>query len=124
MKRWKFALNPPGLLLFAALMLPNCIWFAVPAPDDVLRAPSVTPALDAITSAWQALAVALLVLLRRADRDTRGIGPVAWGCLAAYLVCWLLYYRGCVHPALLPGLCLLPVPRCCPSPSAAETGPR
>lgn len=36
-----------GLLTFFAVMLPNLIWFAVPAPDDKLRTDSITGAIDA-----------------------------------------------------------------------------
>ena len=31
-----------GLLLFLIVMIPNFIWFAIPAPNDILRAESVT----------------------------------------------------------------------------------
>lgn len=108
MKRWKFGLNLPGLLLFAAIMLPNLLWFAMPAPDDVLCAPSVTPEIDAIGSACQVLAVAALAMLKRVDSKPRGCGPAPWCCVAAYWLGWLLYYRGCTRPALLLALCLLP----------------
>lgn len=46
-----------GLLTFFAAMLPNLIWFAVPAPDDKLRTDSITGAIDAAGSVIQAAMV-------------------------------------------------------------------
>ena len=37
MKKYRFGFEPWGLLLFLVVMLPNLIWFAVPAPNDILR---------------------------------------------------------------------------------------
>ncbi len=41
-------------------MIPNFIWFAVPAPNDVLRAEPVTEVIDIIASACQVLMVIAL----------------------------------------------------------------
>ena len=41
-----------GLLTFFAAMLPNLIWFAVPAPDDKLRTDSITGSIDAADSVF------------------------------------------------------------------------
>jgi hypothetical protein len=46
LKPYRFGFDIWGLLLFLLVMLPNFIWFAVPAPNDVLRAESVTPITD------------------------------------------------------------------------------
>lgn len=46
----KLGFDVGGLVLFLALMLPNFLWFAIPAPNDVLRAESATPVIDAIAS--------------------------------------------------------------------------
>ncbi len=48
LKQYRFGFDPWGLLLFLLVMLPNFIWFAVPAPDDILRVDSATPVVDAI----------------------------------------------------------------------------
>ena len=48
LKEYKFGFNIYGLLLFLIIMIPNFIWFAVPAPDDVLRVESVTEMIDTI----------------------------------------------------------------------------
>ena len=53
LNQYRFGFDPWGLLLFLLVMLPNFIWFAVPAPNDILRADSVTPVVDAIGSVFQ-----------------------------------------------------------------------
>ena len=60
LQNYRFGFDPWGLLLFLLVMLPNFIWFAVPAPNDILRADSVTPVVDAIGSVFQVLTVACL----------------------------------------------------------------
>ena len=39
-----------GLLLFLIIMIPNFIWFAVPAPNDILRTDSITGTFDTVAS--------------------------------------------------------------------------
>ena len=41
--------------MFIIIMIPNFIWFAVPAPNDILRADSITKAVDTAGSACQVL---------------------------------------------------------------------
>ena len=50
--RYRFGFDFRGLLLFLLVMLPNFIWLAVPVPNDVLRADSVTPVVDVIASVF------------------------------------------------------------------------
>ena len=57
LKEFKFGFNIYGLLLFLIIMIPNFIWFAVPAPNDVLRTESVTEVIDTIASVCQVLMV-------------------------------------------------------------------
>lgn len=52
-KNYKFGVDIYSLLLFLIIMLPNFIWFAIPAPNDILRTDSVTPIVDAIGSFCQ-----------------------------------------------------------------------
>ena len=42
LKKYKMGFDIWGLLLFIIIMIPNFIWFAVPAPNDILRADSIT----------------------------------------------------------------------------------
>ena len=60
---YRFGFDIWGLLLFLLVMLPNFIWFAGPAPNDVLRTESVTPVVDLIASVCQVLTVACLCFL-------------------------------------------------------------
>ena len=60
LKNYKFGFDPWGLGLFLVIMLPNCIWFAVPAPNDILRAESVTPLLDTVGQVLQVVLAAAL----------------------------------------------------------------
>ena len=46
--KYGFGFDVAGLILFLLVMVPTFIWMAVPAPNDVLRAESVTPIVDAI----------------------------------------------------------------------------
>lgn len=63
---YKIGFDIWGLTLFLAIMLPNFIWFAVPAVNDVLRNKSVTPLVDMIASVFQAvMVVALCVIVNK-----------------------------------------------------------
>ncbi len=50
LKKYRLRFDIWGLLLFLIIMAPNFIWFAVPAPNDVLRTDSVTETLDTAAS--------------------------------------------------------------------------
>lgn len=64
-KHYRFTFDLLGFLLFLMIMLPNFIWFAIPAPQDVLRtAKSVFPMIEKLGSIFQILFIATLCLLR------------------------------------------------------------
>ena len=50
-------------------MLPNFVWFNLPAPDDILRRESITPVVDGIASVCQILFAAALCAVVNRDRD-------------------------------------------------------
>lgn len=50
LKKYRLSFDIWGLLLFLVIMIPNSIWFAVPAPNDILRANSITVIFDTIAS--------------------------------------------------------------------------
>lgn len=60
LNKYKLGFDVFGLLLFFIIMIPNCIWFAIPAPDDVLRADSVTVPFDTVASICQVIMIILL----------------------------------------------------------------
>ncbi len=111
MKQYRFGFDIWGLITFLAIMLPNFIWFAVPAPNDVLRADSVTGVMDAIASVCQVLIVACLCgLIHRQSRKIR-ITPLIIAsvvCCLLYYAGWIIYYQGNVSAVVILGLCIFP----------------
>ena len=112
LKKYKFGFDFWGLLLFLLIMIPNFIWFAVPAPNDVLRADSVTPIVDGIGSFCQVTFIAAICILKRKDigavRFTKLV-ITALSLVAFYYLGWILYYRGMVNPFVI---ILLTLPPC------------
>lgn len=111
LKNYKFGFDPWGLGLFLVIMLPNCIWFAVPAPNDILRAESVTPLLDTVGQVLQVVLAAALCGVVNTARS----GPVSRGYTAGVILCvllyfagWAAYYAGIANAAVLLTLCLAP----------------
>ena len=62
-------------------MIPNFIWFAVPAPNDILRTESVTVVIDTIGSVCQVLMI---------------------------FACWMFYYCGITNAVIILGLTIPP----------------
>lgn len=56
-----------AIILFLAIMIPNFIWFVVPAPNDVLRGESITGTMDTVASITQAIMIATLCILKNKD---------------------------------------------------------
>lgn len=111
LKRYKFGFDIWALALFAAVMLPNFYWFAVPAPNDILRSPSVTPVMDRIASVLQVIMVAALCLIKRADDEAaeRSIGVFFTALFyVVYIGAWVLYYMGHTDGWAIIALCLAP----------------
>ncbi len=52
-KKYKMGFDMWALVLFIAIMIPNIIWFAIPAPNDILRTESITKIPDTIASISQ-----------------------------------------------------------------------
>lgn len=103
-KGYKFGFEVRGLILFLGIMLPNCIWFAVPAPDDILRGGSVTEAVDIIGSVFQTVMIAALCLLKRTDCPKSRFSPLVIGvtvCVLSYWAGWILYYNGIVNAVIV-----------------------
>lgn len=111
-KHYRFTFELLGLLLFLAIMLPNFIWFAVPAPQDVLRtAKSVFPMIEKLGSIFQILFIAALCFLRHIPdvplkKHYWQIGII--GMVLLYFVGWGCYYASIVNLIVLLDLCLAP----------------
>lgn len=100
-----------GLALFAAIMLPNILWAFLPAPNDILRVPSVTPVVDGIGSFCQVLMIFCLCFITRIDAKPLRLSPICWcvlGCVLVYWCAWAGYYLGVVQPGII--LCMTLVP--------------
>jgi len=109
-KKYKIGFDIWGLLLFLIIMIPNFIWFVVPAPNDILRADSITKAVDTVASVCQFLMIILLCILIRKERNkTRlpSITAVVISCLL-YFVSWVFYYLGITNVFVILGLTIPP----------------
>ena len=111
MKNYRFGFNVCGLILFTAIMLPNLIWFFVPAPNDILRSDSVTPHIDMIASICQALMTAALCVIinQKSKKISFSLLTVSTIiCCLLYFVSWIFYYIGAVNVIVILGLTILP----------------
>ena len=112
LKKYRFGFDIFGLILFLLVMIPNFIWFAVPAPNDVLRTESITPIIDGIGSVSQVVFIAAICILIRKDVDKIRLSKLIILSLAmviTYFVGWILYYSGIVNPIVI---ALLTIPPC------------
>jgi len=110
-KNYRFGFDFWGFILFLAVMLPNFIWFAVPAVHDVLRSESITPLADRIASVFQIVMVASLCMIIRKDcKKPMKKAVLIRICILMilYYAGWCFYYAGCVSPAVILDLCIAP----------------
>ncbi len=94
-------------------MLPNIVWFFVPAQNDILRNETSTQVLDVFVTVFQIMMLAVLCVIKNVNARKIKISlfiilSTAFGLI--YYVCWILYYNGAVHEMVLLGLCVFP---CC-----------
>lgn len=111
MKKYKLGFEVRGLILFLIIMLPNLIWFAVPAPNDILRAESVTETVDLIGSICQVIMIAALCVLINKDQPKFKLTPLIIGiivCAAGYFAGWIFYYCGTANAAVVLALTAFP----------------
>ncbi len=111
LKKYTMGFEGWAVALFAAIMLPNILWAYIPAPNDVLRAESITPVTDGIGSFYQVLMVFCLVCIRRTDHRPTTLNRLLLGCIGCVLLYWAAwgcYYAGITYPAIL--LCMTLVP--------------
>ena len=111
LKKYKLGFDISGLVIFLIIMLPNFIWFAVPAPNDILRQESMTPIVDIIGSVCQIIFIASLCIVINKERDSIRISPLLISsafCIGLYFLGWVLYYNGIVNPMVIICLTLPP----------------
>ncbi len=111
LKKYKIGFDIWGLMIFLIIMIPNFIWFAVPAPNDILRADSATEIVDTIASVCQVMMVIALCLLINKERKkisiTKLITASICFCLI-YFASWVFYYSGITNSMVILGLTIPP----------------
>ncbi len=110
-KKYRFGLDVSGLLLFLIIMIPNFIWFAVPAPNDILRTDSITGTLDTVASICQVLMIIILCVFRNRECKRISISPFIIAvivCCLLYFISWGVYYIGVVNAVVILGLTIPP----------------
>lgn len=111
LKKYRFGFDIWALLLFAAIMIPNFIWFAIPAPNDILRADSITGSIDAVASICQVLMIGSLCVVVNQERKGIGITSLIVGvfvCCILYFASWAVYYVGMTNTVVVLGLTISP----------------
>lgn len=111
LKQYKIGFDIWGLVVFLVIMIPNFIWYAVPAPDDMLRAESVTEVIDAIGSVSQVLMIFALCVIINPERKklsfTKTIITMICCCII-YYCSWIFYYLGIANAVVIIGLTIPP----------------
>lgn len=110
-KNYRLGFDPWGFGLFLLIMLPNLVWFAVPAPNDILRAQSATPLLDSIGQVFQVIMVAALCAVRNIAPDKpmkHGFQNGVFLPILLYFIGWRAYASGVVIPIVILSLTLAP----------------
>lgn len=111
LKKYRLGFDIWGLLLFLIIMIPNFIWFAVPAPNDILRANSATKTIDTVASVCQVWIVISLCVFVNKERSELCITPFITAVIISillYFASWIGYYVGSVHIVIILGLTVFP----------------
>ena len=111
LKKYKMGFDVWGLIVFLIIMIPNFIWFAVPAPNDILRTESVTVVIDTIGSICQVLMIFALCVFINSERKklsfTKTIIIMICFCVL-YFASWVFYYCGITNAVIILGLTIPP----------------
>lgn len=110
-KKYKLCFDAYALILFFIVMAPNFIWFAIPAPNDLLRTESVTGIFDMVASVCQVLMIAALCFCRNKESEKLRVSPyiiVVLCCCLLYYASWIVYYTGTVNGIVILGLTIPP----------------
>ena len=109
--KYKLGFDIWGITLFLLIMVPNFIWFAVPAPNDILRKESITPIIDTIASVFQIIMVAALCGIVQIECKKPMMKQFFVGIVIAilmYFLGWIFYYKGIVNLVIVLDLCIAP----------------
>ena len=97
LKKYRFGFDIYGLAIFLIIMIPNFIWFAIPAPNDILRKESVTAIVDMIGAICQAFFIGSLCVIQNKERNKLRFSLLVIFSIISiimYFVGWVLYYNG------------------------------
>ena len=111
LKRYKLSFEIWGLLLFLIVMIPNFVWFAIPAPNDILRAESITEMVDTVASVCQILMIVSICIFRNRESKKLYISPfviMVTVCYLLYVASWIAYYNGMTNVIVILGLTIPP----------------
>ncbi len=111
MKKYRLGFDFWGLALFFVIIIPNFIWFAVPAPNDILRAESTTMMVDTIASICQVLMIVALCVIINKERKRLSINKLIMAviiCCLLYFISWIFYYVGVTNALVILGLTISP----------------
>lgn len=111
LKKYRFGVDICGIIVFMIVMIPNFIWIAIPAPNDVLRKESVTAIIDTVGSICQVLFVSSLCIIINKERNKLQFSPLlisSMVCIILYFIGWVLYYIGFINPFVILSLKLPP----------------
>lgn len=111
LRKYKIGFDFRGLIIFLIIMIPNFIWFFVPAPNDILRSDSVTPHIDMIASICQVLMIlCLCIFIRKENIEVKAaiwISIIILFCIL-YYSSWICYYIGITNLLVIIGLTIFP----------------
>lgn len=110
-KNYRIGFDVWALVLFLIIMVPNFIWFAIPAPKDIMRVESLTTTIDTVGSICQALMIGSLCFVVRRDKaklKMTGLIMAVMGCCLIYFVSWIFYYTGMTNAVAMLGLTVPP----------------
>lgn len=111
LKKYKLSFDIWGLLLFLIIMIPNFIWFAIPAPNDILRTKSITETVDTVASVCQILMIVAICIFRNRESKKLCITPhiiMVAICYLLYVASWIAYYNGMANVIVILGLTIPP----------------
>ena len=111
LKKYKLGFDIWGLLLFLIIMIPNFIWFVIPAPNDILRSKSITETIDTVASLCQVLMIVALCIFKNRECNKICVTPfiiLVSGCCLLYFFSWIVYYSGIVNAIVILGLTIPP----------------
>lgn len=107
--KYKIGFDIWGMILFLLIMVPNFIWFRVPAPNDILRNESVTPVIDTVASVCQIFMVIALCIIINTEAKKHIEKKLLVGIAIStilYFAGWIFYYQGLTNPLVILDLCI------------------